>query len=128
MERKINSEKGINFLCRLEAQRNASEAIKLDPLEERMLICLATAWHVGKEITVLEAMRSCSQMSSTTAHRRLKSLRKKGVVDFSIDEDDNRIKYVRPTDIAQQYFANIWQCIKDVSADQSHSHKLRHGL
>jgi DNA-binding MarR family transcriptional regulator len=128
MERKINSEKGINYLCRLEAQRNASEAIKLDPLEERMLICLATAWHVGKEITVLEAMRSCSQMSSTTAHRRLKSLRKKGVVDFSIDEDDNRIKYVRPTDIAQQYFANIWQCIKDVSADQSHSHKLRHGL
>ena len=71
MERKINSEKGINYLCRLEAQRNASEAIKLDPLEERMLICLATAWHVGKEITVLEAMRSCSQMSSTKSQQQV---------------------------------------------------------
>ncbi len=121
---KKHSENYLNYLYRLESARNVPGASKLDPLEERMLSCLAPAWHLGKKITVLEAMNNCSHMSSTTAHRRLKSLRRKGFIDLVPDEDDNRIKYVRPTDTAHQYFANIWQCIEDARAGRALSDKL----
>ena len=114
--KRVNSQNYLHFLYRLEAARKLPGATKLDPLEERMLSCLAPAWHLGKKITVLEAMKNCSHMSSTTAHRRLKSLRRKGFVELFADEDDNRIKYVRPTDTAHQYFANIWQCIEESKA------------
>ncbi len=122
--KRIDSNNYLNYLYRVEAARKLPGATKLDPLEERMLSCLAPAWYLGKKITVLEAMKNCSHMSGTTAHRRLKSLRKKGFVDLVPDEDDHRIKYVRPTDIVHQYFANIWQCIEDARADRTHSHKL----
>ncbi|MDO9277747.1 MAG: hypothetical protein Q7U05_04220 [Polaromonas sp.] len=122
--KRASSNNYLNYLYRLELARKLPGATKLDPLEERMLSCLAPAWHLGKKITVLEAMKNCSHMSSTTAHRRLKSLRKKGFVNLVSDEDDNRIKYVLPTDSVHQYFAQIWQCIEEARADRTHSHRL----
>ena len=110
---RIKSKSCLHFLYLLETAQKLSSVDKLDPLEERMLSCLAPAWHLGKKITVLEAMKNCSHMSTTTAHRRLKSLRRKGFIDLVSDVDDNRIKYVTPTDLAHQYFANIWQCVEE---------------
>lgn len=83
----------------------------LDPVEERLLNLFATVWHNGNQITVLQAMGMSTDVSSTTAHRRLKSLRKKGVIILVADEADNRIKYVQPTEVAQQYFSQLGQCL-----------------
>ncbi len=83
----------------------------LDPIEERLLNYLAAAWFSNKDATVLETMRSTPDMSPSTVHRRLKTLRKKGLLHFDIDADDNRIKYIVKTDLTDQYFAHLGKCM-----------------
>jgi predicted transcriptional regulator len=100
---------------------NLANAIKglptfpaLDAVEERVLNGLASMWATGAKITVLEAMglsASSADTSPTTVHRRLKTLRAKGLIEFREDEADNRIKYVMPTATATAYFAKLGQCL-----------------
>jgi DNA-binding MarR family transcriptional regulator len=56
------------------------------------------------------------EISTTTAHRRLKLLRKKGMIDLHLDEIDNRVKYVVSTKAAQQYFGQLGKCMASASA------------
>jgi DNA-binding MarR family transcriptional regulator len=84
---------------------------EIDAVEERMLNLFAATWHAKQPMTVLQAMGLMTEISSTTAHRRIKSLRKKGLIALNIDDVDNRIKYVVPTDLAQKYFAQLGQCL-----------------
>jgi DNA-binding MarR family transcriptional regulator len=52
-----------------------------------------------------------TEISATTAHRRLKTLRKKGMIDLDTDKVDSRVKYVVPTALAEQYFVTLGQAI-----------------
>ena len=70
----------LRFLNLTRAIRELPDFPNLDPVEERLLNLFAAVWHSGKQITVLQAMGMSTDVSSTTAHRRLKSLRKKGVI------------------------------------------------
>jgi len=88
----------------------------LDAVEVQMLNTLATAWFKEQKITVLEAMVMLPEISTTTAHRRLKLLRKKGMIDLSLDEIDNRVKYVVPTKAAHQYFGQLGKCMATANA------------
>lgn len=106
----------LRFLNLVQAIRKLPDFPELDPVEERLLNLFAAVWHSGKQITVLQAMGMSTDVSSTTAHRRLKSLRKKGVITLVADESDNRIKYVQPTSVADQYFSQLGQCL-----NQAHS-------
>lgn len=106
----------LRFLNLVQGVRALPDFPVLDPVEERLLNLFATVWHSGKQITVLQAMGMSTDVSSTTAHRRLKSLRKKGVITLVADEADNRIKYVQPTDVAQQYFSQLGQCLNQAHA------------
>jgi len=103
----------LRFLNLVQAIRTLPDFPELDPVEERLLNLFAAVWHSGKQITVLQAMGMSNDVSSTTAHRRLKSLRKKGVITLVADEADNRIKYVQPTPIANQYFSQLGQCLDE---------------
>lgn len=101
----------LRFLNLVQGIRSLPDFPELDPVEERLLNLFAAVWHGGKQITVLQAMGMSTDVSSTTAHRRLKSLRKKGVITLVPDESDNRIKYVQPTPVANQYFSQLGQCL-----------------
>ena len=101
----------LRFLDLVQGLRALPDFPVLDPVEERLFNLFATVWHSGKQITVLQAMGMSTDVSSTTAHRRLKSLRKKGVITLLADEADNRIKYVQPTSVAQHYFSQLGQCL-----------------
>jgi hypothetical protein len=101
----------LRFLNLVQAIQDLPGFTPMDPVEERLFNTFATAWHAGRQITVLEAMGMLSDISSTTAHRRLKTLRGKGWITFQVDESDGRIKYVVPTDQANQYFAQLGECI-----------------
>ncbi len=103
----------LRFLKLVQAVRSLPEFPALDPVEERLLNLFATVWHADRKITVLQAMGLSDDVSSTTAHRRLKSLRKKGVIALVSDDNDNRIKYVMPTAMANQYFAQLGQCLDE---------------
>ncbi len=108
-----NSRTYLRFLNLVKAVHTLPDFPKLDPVEERLLHLFATVWHTEQKITVLQAMAIYGDVSSTTAHRRLKSLRKKGVITLVSDEVDTRIKYVMPTPVANQYFAKLGKCLNE---------------
>lgn len=106
----------LQFLSRLHTLRDVPGFVDLNPLEERLLNLLATYWYADKKITVMRAMSICPDASETTNHRRLKSMRMKGVIALVNDEIDTRIKYVTPTSIAFKYFAQLGQCMEEARA------------
>ena len=105
------------FLSLLKTARGLPGFADLEPREEHLLNLLGTVWQTDKQITVLQAMGIATDVSVTTVHRRLKSLRQKGFIVLVNDEVDTRIKYVMPTDSAFQYFAEIGQCMKEAMAN-----------
>jgi predicted transcriptional regulator len=101
----------VRFLSLVQAIRDMPSFPKLDPLEDRLIGQLASQWHQGAKITVLEAMQMSSDVSQATVHRRLKTLRKKGMLKLLEHETDNRIRYVVPTELTTKYFAKMGQCL-----------------
>lgn len=83
----------------------------IDALEERLLNVLAASWAQDKKITVLTATAMLSDTSATTLHRRLKSMRAKGLIDLQVDTVDFRVKYVVPTALTQRYFSELGACM-----------------
>ena len=101
----------LKFLNLIEAIRDSPAFPALDPVEERLLNLLAATWHIGKRVSVLEAMGLSSEISATTAHRRLKTMRSKGMIALDADKSDTRIKYVVPTELTNAYFATLGQAL-----------------
>ena len=99
------------YLMQVQAVSRLPRFPKLDAVENRMLGILASRWHEGKPITVLEAMVMLPEISTNTAHRRLTILRKKGMIDPVLNEEDRRIKYIVPTKATHRYFAQLGQCM-----------------
>ena len=96
--------------------RKSESFPSLDLPEERLLDLLAIYWSSGKKITVLKAMQMSSDASSTTVHRRLKTLRLKGMLELELDEDDNRVKYIIPTQLALDYLSQLGKSILQAAA------------
>jgi len=103
----------LRFLNLAQAIRTMPTFPSLDPVEERLLNALAAAWHSGRHVTVLEAMGMSLEVSPTTLHRRLKSLRSKGLLALKTDDVDSRVKYVVSTDKTNQYFTAFGKCLSD---------------
>lgn len=104
------------FFSFLAASRNAKGLAVLatmDPVDERILLELALHWKDESLISVVKTLHEVSFVSTTTAHRRLKVLRKIGMIDLTVDPVDNRIKYVIPTEKTMQYFEHLGQCVRD---------------
>ncbi len=99
------------FLSLVEALRQSSTFPAIDAVEERMLNAMAATWHTGKRITVMEAMHMFPGISPSTVHRRLKSLRGKGMIELISDEVDTRIKYVTASRRAGEYFDSLDRCM-----------------
>jgi hypothetical protein len=109
----------LRFLNLARAVRELPDFPALDPVEERLLNQFAEVWHQDRALTVLQAMGLSRDVSSTTAHRRLKSLRSKGMIVLVSDEVDNRVKYVRPTVLTQDYFSRLGRCLDEACSDSA---------
>lgn len=107
----------LRFLNLVRAVRELPDFPALDPVEERLLNQFAEVWYQSRSLTVLQAMGLSRDVSSTTAHRRLKSLRSKGMIVLVSDEVDNRVKYVRPTFLTQDYFSRLGRCLHEARSD-----------
>ena len=101
----------IKFLHLIQAVNKSPQFPSLDPMEERLLNYFASAWFSGKKMTVLETMNTSPEMSSSTVHRRLKTLRKKGLINLDVDQIHNRIKYIVHTNLTNHYFSHLGQCL-----------------
>lgn len=101
----------VKFLRLVQEVRTSQDFTKLSPIEERLLNLLADAWSQDQKITVQQAMQFDTEISHSTSHRLLKGLRLKSFITLLIDEDDNRVKYVTPTDKASDYFKALGTCL-----------------
>lgn len=104
------------FLNLVAASRQLPGVPEIDAVEDRILGFLARAWSAGQRITVVEAMHGMAEISPSTVQRRLKALRTKGLLKLESDINDNRFKYVQPTDLSLRYFAALGQCIVKAQA------------
>ncbi len=112
-----NSVTYLKFLHLSEALRTLEKFPALDAIEERLLNQCALSWLDGKAVTVVEAMKSSEEISPSTAHRRLKNLRKKGYITLLLDDLDNRVKYITYTQQTREYFSQLGACLtKSTSA------------
>lgn len=101
----------LKFLSLVEALRDIPSFPLLEPIEERLLNAFASAWHKGRQLTVLEAMAISPSISAATVHRRLKTLREKGYLELETDQVDSRIKYLVPTKLTSQYFNELGEAL-----------------
>lgn len=95
---------------------NMSTYPRMEPHEKCLLIKLNNYWLRDQKITVLEALDHNLQNSKATTHKYVKSLRSKGYLKLVIDEIDNRLKYVTPTDQTHQYFNDMGKLLVEASA------------
>ena len=107
----------LKFLNLYQAVREMPNFSSIGPAEEHLLNMIADLWHQDKKITVLETLNLSANISSTTLHRRLTSLRLKGWIALQVNEVDGRVKYVTPTDLTIKYFATMGRTL--VSAQQN---------
>ena len=99
----------VRFLNLVESLRRSQP--ELDPVEERLLNSLARAWGEGRQVSVMEAMEGASDASPATVHRRLKSLQGKGMLSLQSDAQDNRVKYIVPTQATTDYLDALDRCV-----------------
>ncbi len=105
------------FVNLVAATRRLPGIPEIDAVEDRILAFLARSWYAGDRISVVEAMHGMPEISPSTVQRRLKALRSKGLLRVENDEQDNRLKYVQPTDLSMRYFAALGQCMRKAQAD-----------
>lgn len=106
----------LRFLSLVDAIRGLPSFPALDAVEERVFHGLAAAWAQGKKVTVLDAMAILPEISPSTAHRRLKGLRAKGLIQMREDGVDGRMRHVEPTKAAMSYFSKLGRCIGAAAA------------
>jgi DNA-binding MarR family transcriptional regulator len=123
LERTLDSKNYLKFLTLVQEVRVSPEYSEVSPSEERLLNLLASAWNMEQKITVLQAMGVDRDISHSTSHRLLKSLRLKNFIMLMIDERDTRVKYVLPTEKTNQYFSHLGSCL-----DRALKHKTEPAL
>lgn len=101
----------VRFLNLARAVRELPSFPDLDAVEEQLLNAFASAWNKGQYLRVLEAMEMFPDVSGSTVHRRLVSLRKKGMIALNVDEDNQRVKYIMPTPLSNRYFSKLGECL-----------------
>ncbi len=101
----------IKFLNLAQAIRELPSFPSLDAVEEQLLNAFAAAWYRGHTVRVLEAMEMFPNISGSTVHRRLDTLRKKGMITLDADAENLRVKYIAPTPLAEKYFAKLGECL-----------------
>lgn len=96
----------LRFLQLSEAIRGFAPLPPLDPLEERMLVCVARSAKAGERLCVRDMMAKHELGAAATIHARLKSMRAKGWIALA-DTEDPRRKQVELSDHALRHFAQL---------------------
>jgi hypothetical protein len=104
------------FLSLAQAVHELPSTPKLDAAEERLLEALTAAWSAGQALTVTETMSLSAAGAPATVHRKLTSLRKRGLVSVNESSDDLRIKTVTPTRQALDHFEKLAACLDQLKA------------
>jgi len=83
---------------------------KLDATETELLNHISIEWRHGRRLLVSDAIALKSIGSPATLHSRLKLLRDKDMITYTI-EADGRKKFIEPTEQTLDYFAELSNCM-----------------
>jgi DNA-binding MarR family transcriptional regulator len=92
------------FLNLANALDQLTEFPQLSPDEKFLMLQLNNYWIKNQEVKVVEVIKSIKESSPATVFRNLKKLRLKGYVELRVDEEDNRVEYIKPTNLTISYF------------------------
>ena len=106
----------LKFLRLVNAVRQLPSYPAMDGTEIQLLNILAQEWQTGKKVGVVQAMGMLPDVSPSSVHRRLKTLRAKGLIALEVDKIDGRIKYVVGTKLSAKYLAKMDQCLAQAVA------------
>ena len=88
---------------------------KLSAIESRLLASLTAAWSKNEKVSVMNSTKLLTEISGITCFRHLKSLKKKGYLQYVTDTSDSRIKLIEPTDLSKQYTYRIGKIIDEAA-------------
>ena len=106
----------VKFLQLVSTVRQLPSYPAMDVTEVQTLNALAQEWQIGNKVSVVQAMGMLPDVSPSSVHRRLKTLRAKGFVSLQEDEFDNRIKYIIGTRLFARYLAQMDRCLTQAVA------------
>lgn len=91
---------------------------KLSAIESRLLATLTAAWSKNEKVSVMNSTRLFKEISGISCFRHLKSLQKKGYLQYLPDTSDSRVKLIEPTDLCKQYIYHIGKIIDEAAHQQ----------
>ena len=103
----------LNLVHALESNTN-SPHIDLDA--KKLLDVIGLRNDQKKPLTVTEAMALDHIASPATIHRKLDQLREIGMIDTVFEGKNRRTKYLVPTKVAADYFANMGKAVQQAIA------------
>jgi len=103
------------FLNLTQAVDDLVEFSHLTADERQLIKNLNNYWFNKENITVVSAMNLTNTISTSTTFRILKKLRQKGFIALEVDKNDNRIKYVKPTEKIQSLFHQYGKILMKVA-------------
>lgn len=106
----------LKFLTLVKDVRDSTHYPFMDATEVHLLNVLAIAWNEGKTTTVMETMRMLPDVSPSSVHRRLKTLRQKGFIKLEESAADNRIKFIVGTPLYDKYLSVMNDCLARANA------------
>lgn len=104
-----------NFLHLTQAVDDLKEFANLTASERDLIKALNNYWIQGKTISVVAAMNLNNNMSTSTTFRIIKKLKEKGFIRLEVDKADNRIKYIKPTELIQLLFHQYGKILMKVA-------------
>jgi predicted transcriptional regulator len=103
----LHTIKYIKLIKATETLRQSDDFKSIDFIEDKLLQNILINWYSGSPLTIAETLEAVKEISNSTLNRRLKNLRKIGMISHVADDIDNRIKYVYPTERCIEYFNRI---------------------
>jgi DNA-binding MarR family transcriptional regulator len=83
----------------------------LDPVQIEILMAIGTSRLNDQMLTVSNILEMTELASPATLHGRLKELRTRGFIEI-VSGQDNRFKFLQPSDLANEYFNALDRCIR----------------
>ena len=87
-----------------------------------LLSAIAVADFQNQPLTISQIMAMTHLASPGTIHRRVESLRQKGLIDLVYKNGNRRTKYIIPTQSANDYFEKMGDLLISVSSKTSLCH------
>ena len=106
------------FLQLAKAAESLPDGVPMDANETALLEAVVLRWHEGQAMTVREAISLATLGSPATLHKRVTRLRQKDMLSTFSEPGDRRAKFLIPTQLALDHFAQLGRSMQQAHGIQ----------